>query len=152
MDEDLLELLSKLNLDISDDVLNLDHPNIQDHLRTLKRRFRDKDYTDRDLVGVSILLQHYSLESFTDAELNTLLSFDLSSLEYHTDVEYEPVMSNRLKGAMDTGSLRVYSLMSKTGKISVDRLDYMMAKSYTAYQFVQSYIKNNNICSICSRY
>lgn len=152
MDEDLLALISKLDLDSADGILNLDHPNIHNHLQTLKRRFRNKDYTERELIGVSILLQHYSLESFTDAELNTLLSFDLSSLEYHTDVEYEPVMSNRLKGAMDTGSLRVYSIMNKTGGINLDRLDYMVAKSYTAYQFVQSYLKTNNICSVCNRY
>ena len=152
MDEDLLALISKLDLDSADDILNLDHPNIHNHLQVLKRRFRNKDYTERELIGVSILLQHYSLESFTDDELNTLLSFDLSSLEHHTDVEYEPVMSNRLKGAIDTGSLRVYSIMNKTGKINIDRLDYMVAKSYTAYQFVRSYLKTNNICSVCNRY
>ena len=152
MDEDLLALISKLDLDSADDILNLDHPNIHNHLQVLKKRFWNKDYTERELIGVSILLQHYSLESFTDAELNTLLSFDLSSLEYHTDVEYEPVMSNRLKGVMDTGSLRVYSVMNKTGGINLDRLDYMMSKSYTASQFVQSYLMNNNICSVCSRY
>jgi hypothetical protein len=155
MDEDLLTLMNKLGENSNDDqVLNLDPANIQHHRQTLKSRLgiNSSDYTERELIGVSILLQHYSLESFTDRELKSLLNLDLSSLEHHTDVEYELVMSNRLKGAMDTGSLRVYSLMNNKGKIDSDRVDYMLTKSYTAYQFFRSYLKINNTCPVCNGY
>lgn len=155
MDEDLLTLIDKLGSEGTyDQVLNLDHSNIQHHKQTLKLRLgiNSSDYTERELIGVSILLQHYSLESFTDRELKSLLSLDLSSLEHHTDVEYEPIMSNRLKGAMDTGSLRVYSLLNNKGKIDSDRVDYMLTKSYTAYQFFRSYLNINNTCPVCNGY
>jgi hypothetical protein len=155
MDEDLLTLMDKLgNEGTYDQVLNLDHSNVQHHRQTLKSRLgtSSSDYTEREIVGVSILLQHYSLESFTDRELKSLLNLDLSSLEHHTDVEYEPVMSNRLKGAMDTGSLRVYSIMNGKGGIDLSRINYRVAKSYTAYQFFQSYLNINNTCLICSNY
>lgn len=154
MDEDLLTLIDKLSSEGSyDQVLNLDHSNVQHHRQTLKSRLgiNSSDYTEKELIGVSILLQHYSLESFTDRELKSLLNLDLSSLEHHTDVEYEPVMSNRLKGAMDTGSLRVYSIMSGKGGIDLSRINYMVAKSYTAYQFLQSY-RNSSTCQVCNSY
>ena len=151
MDEDLLTLMNKLGSEGTyDQVLNLDHSNVQYHRQTLKSRLgtSSSDYTERELIGVSILLQHYSLESFTDRELKSLLNLDLSLLEYHTDVEYEPVMSNRLKGAMDTGSLRVYSVMNSKGGIDLNRINYRVAKSYTAYQFLQSY---KNSCYSCMK-
>lgn len=155
MNEDLLTLMDKLGSEGTyDQVLNLDHSNVQHHKQTLKSRLgtSSSDYTERELIGVSILLQHYSLESFTDKELKLLLNLDLSSLEHHTDVEYEPVMSNRLKGAMDTGSLRVYSIMSGKGGIDLNRVDYMLVKSYTAYQFFRSYLNINNTCPVCNGY
>lgn len=151
MDEDLLTLISKIEANPSNQILNLDHPNISYHITALKQRFSNKGYSESDFVGAAILLQHYSLESFTNSELESLLRLNLSSLEHHTDVEYEPVMSNRLKGVMDTGSLRVYSVMSNKARISNNRVNYMRVRSYTAYQFLRSYLDKSNICNSCRK-
>jgi len=138
MGEDLLSVISKLEGDSIDQVLNLDNPVINNHVKYLKKKFSNEGYTESDFVGVSILLQHYSLELFTTKELSTLLELDLTSLEHHTNVEYEPVMFNRLKGVMDTGSLRVYSVMTNKEELNLDKVNYMQVKSYTAYQYLRA--------------
>lgn len=133
MEEDILSFINKLPPIESLPPLRQGGIKVESKISQLKRRLPNLESSKA--ISLAIFTQHLELSLFTDRELLAVANKRLDLLSANPN-HYIPSLLKAEMGIVDTGSARVYNLLTLLG-IPANQVSFMMARSQrTNYDLV----------------
>jgi hypothetical protein len=125
MEEDILSFINKLPPIESLPPLRQGGLKVESKLADIKKRL--PSLIECKAISLAIFTQHLNLSLFTDRELLAVANKRLDLLSANPN-EYVPSSIKAEMGLVDTGSARIYNILSLLG-VPTSQVGFMMARS-----------------------